>query len=165
MKSYIPLLLLASILSSRVEACGGKCKKDCNIVNVLANYKGFTGLVAAVQAAGLVDTLKSEGPFTVFAPADREFKKLPLTALIAIVSDETVLKDLLLRHVIPGQKILAQDIPEGTTTLPSASPSESITIVNQGGKITVSTSAGTASVYHPNVDAENGVIHTINGFL
>nr|XP_040571521.1 uncharacterized protein sll1735-like [Lepeophtheirus salmonis] len=166
MKSYLSILIIATaIIYSGVEGGSPHCRNDCNIVNVLSSYKEFSGLVASVKAAGLVETLLSQGPFTVFAPTDTVFQSLPLSTLIAVVSDQNVLKELLLRHVIPGEKILAQNIPEGTTTLASAAPGSSITIVKQGGSVKVSTSSGSATVTHPNINADNGVIHVINGLI
>ncbi|QQP49255.1 Uncharacterized protein FKW44_009845, partial [Caligus rogercresseyi] len=64
-----------------------------------------------------------------------------------------------------GQRILSADIPIGSTTLPTAAPGESITVINQNGKVAVQTSSGTAVVTHVDIEADNGVVHAINGII
>nr|ADD38412.1 protein sll1483 [Lepeophtheirus salmonis] len=161
----IALFLIVAIGSSTHAMPVSTCTEDCNLVNVLVGMEKFSGLVASVKAAGLVNTLLGEGPFTVFAPSDHVFKKLPIATLISAASNKEALKTLLLRHVIPGQKIMAGEIPSGTTTLPTAAPGESITIINEKGSVKLMTSGGSATVVSTDIEATNGVIHIINGLL
>ena len=85
-----------------------------DIVDTAVANGGFTTLVAAVQAAGLVDTLKGAGPFTVFAPTDEAFKKLPAGTVEALLKDPAKLKDILLYHVVAG-KVMAADAAKLTS--------------------------------------------------
>ncbi|QQP56205.1 Sll1483 [Caligus rogercresseyi] len=138
---------------------------DCNLVNTLVGIDQFSGLVAAVKAAGLVDVLLGDGPFTVFAPSDRVFNHLPASALIGLASDPEALKTVLLRHVVPGQMIMSKDIPDGETVLPTAAPGENVTVMKQSGRVMVKTSAGAAYVVYPDIVATNGVVHKISGLI
>jgi uncharacterized surface protein with fasciclin (FAS1) repeats len=110
--------------------------------------------VEAVKAAGLVETLKGEGPFTVFAPTDEAFAKIAKADLDALLADKDKLTAILTYHVVPG-KVLAADIVK----LDSAK-------TVQGGTIAISTSDGVkvddASVVKTDVMASNGVIHVID---
>ena len=85
-----------------------------DIVDTAVGNGSFTTLVAAVQAAGLVDTLKGAGPFTVFAPTDEAFKKLPAGTVEALLKDPAKLKDILLYHVVSG-KVMAADAAKLTS--------------------------------------------------
>ncbi len=117
----------------------------------------FTTLVTAVKAAGLAQTLKGDGPFTIFAPTDAAFEKLPAGALEALVADPEKLKSVLLFHVVSG-KVLAKDVAgmESATTL-------------QGGRLEFSTDEGVrvngAHVVAPDQVVSNGVIHVIDAIL
>ena len=89
-------------------------KKD--IVDTAVGAGSFKTLVAAVQAAGLVDTLKGPGPFTVFAPTDAAFAKLPKATLDGLLADKKALADILTYHVVSG-KVLAKDSPTAAKVL------------------------------------------------
>jgi uncharacterized surface protein with fasciclin (FAS1) repeats len=125
-----------------------------DIVDVAVGAGSFTTLVEAVKAAGLVETLKGEGPFTVFAPTDEAFAKIAKADLDALLADKDKLTAILTYHVVPG-KVLAADIVK----LDSAK-------TVQGGTIAISTSDGVkvddASVVKTDVMASNGVIHVID---
>ena len=118
-------------------------------------------LVTAVTAAGLVDTLNGEGPFTVFAPNNDAFAKIPADTLASLLEPENVdqLKAVLLRHVLPTT-ILAGDIPEGSTTVDTAG-GETITVTNADG-VTIESSAGKATVIATDVVTSNGVVHIVD---
>lgn len=125
-----------------------------DIVDVAVGAGSFTTLVEALKAAGLVETLKGEGPFTVFAPTDEAFAKIPKTDLDALLADRETLTAVLTYHVVPG-KALAADVAK----LDSAK-------TVQGGTVTIDTSDGVkiddAKVVQTDIMASNGVIHVID---
>jgi len=125
-----------------------------DIVDIAVSADSFKTLVAAVQAAGLVDTLKSPGPFTVFAPTDEAFAQLPPGTIHTLLQNIPQLARILTYHVVPG-KLMAADIAK----------LDSLTSV-EGSPIRVSTSNGfevkNATVLAPDIEADNGVIHVIN---
>ena len=118
----------------------------CSIVDVAVEAGCFTTPVAAVQAAGLVDTLKGAGPFTVFAPTDAAFAALPTGAVEDLLKPEITdkLVSVLTFHVIPG-KVMAADIM-----------GKVMDVATDGVKV------GAATVVIPDVDAENDLIHVID---
>lgn len=115
----------------------------------------FKTLVAAVQAAGLVDALKGAGPYTVFAPTDAAFAKLPAATLNALLANPDLLAKVLLYHVVPGN-VLAADVVQlsSATTLNGAS----VGITISGGQVKVNNATVTAT----DIPAANGVIHVID---
>ncbi|WP_040302098.1 fasciclin domain-containing protein [Afipia clevelandensis] len=136
-----------------------------NIVQNAVNSKDHTTLVAAVKAAGLVDTLSSPGPFTVFAPTNAAFGKLPKGTVATLVKPENkaTLTKILTYHVVPG-KFSAADLTDGKklTTVEG----EQLTVRNVGGKVSiVDAKGGTSRVTIPNVNQSNGVIHVVNSVL
>lgn len=141
--------LIASLLA--FGALTAAHAKD--IVDTAVSAGSFKTLVAAVQAAGLVDTLKGPGPFTVFAPSDEAFAKIPKAQLDALLQDKAKLTAVLTYHVVPG-KVMAQDVKAGKVK------------TVQGGEITVGTMGGVtvdnAKVVATDVAASNGVIHVID---
>lgn len=128
-----------------------------DIVDTAANAGSFNTLVAAVKAAGLTDTLKGSGPFTVFAPTDEAFAKLPAGTVDALLKDIPKLKKILTYHVVSG-KVLAADVVK----------MKSATTV-QGSDVKIDASNGVkindAKVATPDVSADNGVIHVIDTVL
>jgi uncharacterized surface protein with fasciclin (FAS1) repeats len=155
-KSLISVALLAIVavgLAIPVQAGS----KEADIVDTAVAAGSFKTLVTAVQAAGLVDTLKGEGPFTVFAPTDEAFAKLPAGTLDALLKDKAKLQAVLTYHVVPG-RVMAADV----TKLSSAK-------TVQGQSLSVDTSkgvkVGTANVVKTDVLASNGVIHVIDSVL
>lgn len=128
-----------------------------NIVEVAVGAGSFETLVVAVKAAGLVETLQGEGPFTVFAPTDEAFAKIPKDQLEALLADKQALTAVLTYHVVPG-KIMAADV----VGLDSAK-------TVQGSEITIDTSDGVkvdgANVVKTDIEASNGVIHVIDAVI
>jgi uncharacterized surface protein with fasciclin (FAS1) repeats len=124
------------------------------IVDVAAGNKDFSTLVAAVKAAGLVDTLSSKGPFTVFAPTDAAFAKLPPGTVDALLKDPAKLKAILTYHVVPG-KVMAKDVKPGAAKTANG---QSMMISAKDGKVMVDNATVTAT----DVAASNGVIHVID---
>ncbi len=125
-----------------------------DIVDIAASAGAFGTLVAAAQAAGLVDTLKGKGPYTVFAPTDEAFAKIPKDQLDALLKDKDALVKVLTYHVVPG-KVTAAEVVK----LSSAKTVE-------GQSITIDTDDGVkvdnARVIKTDIMAENGVIHVID---
>jgi uncharacterized surface protein with fasciclin (FAS1) repeats len=129
-----------------------------DIVDIAVQDGRFTTLVAAVQAAGLVDTLKGEGPFTVFAPTDDAFGKLPAGTVEGLLNDVPQLKNILLYHVVSG-KVMSSDV----VGLDSADTvlGQPISISVEDGKVMINDS----QVVIPDIEASNGVIHVIDAVL
>lgn len=136
-----------------------------NIVENAVNSKDHTTLVAAVKAAGLVDTLASKGPFTVFAPTNAAFGKLPKGTVETLVKPESkaTLTKILTYHVVPG-KLEAADLTDGKKL--KTVEGEDLTVKNTGGKISiVDAKGGTSNVTIPDVNQSNGVIHVVDTVL
>lgn len=131
-------------------------KKD--IVDTAVAAGQFNTLATALKAAGLVDTLKSAGPFTVFAPTDEAFAKLPSGTLDALLKDPAKLKKILLYHVVSGQ-VLAKDVVK----LKSAKTVEGASLAIQAGKDGVKVDG--AKVTTTDILASNGVVHIIDAVL
>ncbi len=128
-----------------------------DIVDTAAGAGSFNTLVTAVKAAELVDTLKGKGPFTVFAPTDEAFAKLPPGQLDALLKDKDKLKAVLTYHVVPG-KVMAKDVKPGAVKTVQGS---SATITSQGGNVMIDD----AKVVKTDVMASNGVIHVIDSVI
>jgi len=135
-------------------------KKSQDIVDTAVSAGSFKTLVAAVQAAGLVDTLKGEGPFTVFAPTDEAFAKLPKGTVETLLKPENKAKliAVLTYHVVPG-KVMAKDVVklnEAKTVQGS-----SVKIAVEDGKVMVDG----AQVIKADIATSNGVIHVIDAVI
>ena len=136
-----------------------------NIVENAVNSKDHTTLVAAVKAAGLVDTLASKGPFTVFAPTNAAFGKLPAGTVDNLVKPENkaTLTKILTYHVVPG-KLNAADLTDGKKL--KTVEGEMLTVKLDGKKVwIVDAKGGTSAVTIPDVNQSNGVIHVIDTVL
>jgi uncharacterized surface protein with fasciclin (FAS1) repeats len=135
--------------------CGGNDRKD--IVDTAVAAGSFGTLVTAVQAAGLVEVLKGDGPFTLFAPTDAAFAKLPEGTLDALLQDKDALTAILTYHVVPG-KVMASDVIK----LASAR-------TVQGQSISIDSSSGVmvdnANVIQTDIETSNGVIHVIDSVI
>lgn len=118
----------------------------------------FTTLVAALDAAKLVDTLNGEGPFTVFAPTDEAFKKLPAGTIDALLKDIPQLTNILLYHVVAG-KVMAEDVVK-LTEAPTVQ-GQKVTVKVDGGKVFIND----AQVIITDIVTANGVIHVIDTVL
>ncbi|MCX7902497.1 MAG: fasciclin domain-containing protein [Burkholderiaceae bacterium] len=141
--------LLAFMLSAAV---GGVAAKD--IVDTAVAAGQFNTLATALKAAGLVETLKGPGPFTVFAPTDQAFAAIPKAELDALLKDKAKLTAVLTYHVVPG-KVMAKDVKAGAVKTVQGS---NLTVKTDGGKVMVDN----ATVIKTDIVADNGVIHVID---
>jgi len=169
------LILLVAIAIMAVVGCGGnqeseseetaqkatkEVKKEMpkDIVDIAVADGRFETLVTAVKAAGLVETLKGEGPYTVFAPTDDAFAKLPPGTVEGLLEDIPTLKNILLYHVVPG-KVMAEQVvglDKATTAL-----GKDVMIEVVDGNVMVND----AQVVITDIEASNGVIHVIDTVL
>jgi transforming growth factor-beta-induced protein len=133
-----------------------------DIVDTAVANGSFTTLVAAVQAAGLVDTLKGEGPFTVFAPTDESFAKLPAGTLEQLLANPEELKNILLYHVVPGKVMAADVLTMNGKSADTALEGKQIGITIDGDKVLLNDSA---NVVATDVAATNGIIHVIDSVI
>lgn len=152
------LVLVLGMISS-VGLFAGNSQMDKlpsqNIVEVAANAGSFKTLTTALKAAGLEDTLKGEGPFTVFAPTDEAFAKLPPGTLEALLKDVPKLKSILLYHVVAG-RVTSEDVVK----LSGAKSVEGSEILIKSGPSGVMVDE--ARVIKADVEASNGIIHVID---
>jgi uncharacterized surface protein with fasciclin (FAS1) repeats len=155
------VLMVTAVTNAQMEKTvtvgGAAMYPSKDIIDNAVNSKDHTTLVAAVKAAGLVDTLKGNGPFTVFAPTNAAFAKLPAGTLEALLADPARLTKVLTYHVVPGN-VMAADVMK----LSSAKTVE-------GQSIKISKSAGVkvdnANVVQTDIVASNGVIHVIDAVI
>jgi len=144
-------ILAMSVLS--IAALSAQAK---DIVDTAVGAGNFKTLAAALTAAGLVDTLKGPGPFTVFAPTDEAFAKIPKAQLDALLADKAKLTSVLTYHVVPG-KVMAKDVKAGKVK------------TVQGSELTVGTTGGVmvdgAKVTATDIVADNGVMHVIDSVM
>ena len=152
MDLHMKKTLIAAVLSLGVAF--SVHAKD--IVDTAVAAGNFKTLATALTAAGLVDTLKGKGPFTVFAPTDAAFAKIPKADLDALLKDKAKLTAVLTYHVVPG-KVMAADVKAGKVK------------TVQGSELTVSTTGGVmvdkAKVTTTDIVADNGVIHVIDSVI
>jgi uncharacterized surface protein with fasciclin (FAS1) repeats len=145
-KFMIGLALAGSVLSVQAK----------DIVDTAVSAGNFSTLVTAIKAAGLVDTLKGKGPFTVFAPTDEAFAKIPKANLDALLADKAKLSGVLTYHVVPG-RVMAKDVKAGSVK------------TVQGSALTISTKDGVmvdgAKVIKTDIVTDNGVIHVIDAVV
>ncbi len=142
-----------------LSACGYFGGDD--IVDVAASNGNFNTLVAAVQAAGLEDTLRGEGPFTVFAPTDAAFAALPDGTVESLLMPENKdqLVSILTYHVLPGA-VMAADVVGAETTVETVN-GQAVTVDGTGDGVTINDANVTAT----DIEASNGVIHVIDSVL
>lgn len=147
MKKFIAITTLA---------LGALSAHAADIVDTAVQAGQFKTLATALQAAGLVQTLKGPGPFTVFAPTDEAFAKIPKADLDALLKDKAKLTAVLTYHVVPG-KVMAKDVKAGKVK------------TVQGSELTVATAGGVtvdgAKVVKTDIVADNGVIHVIDSVV
>jgi uncharacterized surface protein with fasciclin (FAS1) repeats len=150
--------LMAGIGSLGSGPAAGADEPTKDIVDTAVSAEQFKSLVTAVKAAELVETLKGEGPFTVFAPTDEAFAKVPKEKLDALLKDKKALASVLKYHVVPG-KLMAGDVVK----LDSAKTvqGQAIKIATKDGKVTVNG----ATVTKTDIVSKNGVIHVIDTVL
>lgn len=144
-------MLTATLIS--IAALSAQAK---DIVDTAVGAGTFKTLATALTAAGLVDTLKGPGPFTVFAPTDAAFAKIPKAQLDALLADKAKLTAVLTYHVVPG-KVMAKDVKAGAVK------------TVQGSNLTITTAGGVmvdgAKVTATDIAADNGVIHVIDSVI
>ena len=131
-----------------------------DIVAVAANAGQFNTLIAAVKAAGLVETLQGPGPFTVFAPTDAAFAKLPKGTIEALLNDKEKLTAILTYHVVSG-KVMAADIIKSGGAEPATVNGAPVSVTIRDGKVYVDEAQVTAA----DIQASNGVIHVIDSVI
>jgi uncharacterized surface protein with fasciclin (FAS1) repeats len=147
----------ATALAAPAYADNHGMAKD--IVDTAVEADNFETLVAAVQAAGLVETLKGDGPFTVFAPTDDAFAALPEGTVETLLMDENIdqLTAILTYHVVPGA-VMSGDLSDGMMA-------ETV----EGSEVTIGTEGGVtvdgANVVQADIEASNGVIHVIDSVI
>ncbi|KRS15334.1 fasciclin domain-containing protein [Roseovarius indicus] len=152
-RTYLALTA-ATVLSAAAPALADNHSMD--VVDTAVNADGFETLVAAVEAAGLVETLKGEGPFTVFAPTDEAFAALPEGTVedLLLPENKDQLTAILTYHVVPG-KVMSGDLSDGMTA--ATVEGSEVTIMTEGGVM-----VNDANVVQPDIKASNGVIHVID---
>lgn len=180
MRKHTPIVALLAAGSLLFAACGedgdsadttaapatsaadttAPAAEEGDIIAVATAAGSFNTLAAALTAAGLVETLQGEGPFTVFAPTDEAFAALPAGLVDALLLPENIeiLKDILLFHVISGSEVTSDMVAAGDVTMASG---DAATIVVDGSTITI---AG-APISAVDVPASNGVIHVIDAVM
>lgn len=145
------------IVASTTAVQAGAAKGQHDIVDTAVAAGSFKTLAAALQAASLVDTLKGPGPFTVFAPTDEAFAKLPAGTVEALLKDKQRLTAVLTYHVVPGRVMAAEVVKmKGAKTV-------------QGGSLTIRADQGVTvdgvNVVKTDIQASNGVIHVLDAVL
>ena len=153
----LSIFLISSVAFGSNCSGPASASKTADLVDTAQAAGQFDTLVTAIQAAGLVDVLKGDGPFTVFAPTDEAFAKLPSGALQELLQDKEKLAAVLTYHVVPG-RITADEVVK----LASAK-------TVQGQSLSVSTASGVsvnqANVIQTDIEATNGVIHIIDSVV
>ena len=152
----VTLGLVAGVASLHAAPAADEPTKD--IVDTAAAADQFKTLVKAVKAAELVETLKGEGPFTVFAPTDEAFDKVPKETLEALLKDKKKLAAVLTYHVVPG-KVTAADVVKLTSA--KTAQGKELKIAVKDGKVTVNG----ANVVKTDIVCKNGVVHVIDAVL
>jgi uncharacterized surface protein with fasciclin (FAS1) repeats len=162
----------AAFAEKSVKVGGAPMFPSKNIIENAVNSKDHTTLVAAVKAAGLVETLQGEGPFTVFAPVNKAFDKLPAGTVDTLLKPENkgALTGVLTYHVVPGRlaaKDLKAKIKEGGgKAMFTTVEGDELTFMMKGQKIEImDTKGGVSTVTIPNVFQSNGVIHVVDSVL
>src|SRR5210317_228824 len=154
-RSFIAATAVASLFAAGTAFADGHSK---DIVDTAVGAGSFGTLVAAVQAAGLVDTLKGDGPFTVFAPTDSAFAALPEGTVEALLADIPALTDILTYHVV-GAKAMSTDLSDGQKIITVQGRKVTVTINEDGVFI------DNAKVTVADIEADNGVVHVIDAVL
>lgn len=150
------MALALAISLTAMNVVANPDKKD--IVDTAVGAGSFNTLVTAVKAAGLVETLKGAGPFTVFAPTDEAFAKVPKATLAALLADKEALKKVLLYHVVAGN-VTAKDVVGLKEAKTVQGSSAKVTVM--GGKVMIDN----ANVVKTDILCTNGVIHVIDSVI
>ncbi len=152
------VLTLGSVPAFAGGDCGSAAAHASNTGDIVATAQSagdFNTLIAAAKAAGLVDTLQSAGPFTVFAPTDEAFAKLPAGTVEHLLANPDQLREILLYHVVPG-RVMAADVV-GLSSATTAQGSD-IMIKLADGSVMIDNATVTAT----DIETSNGVIHVID---
>ena len=149
---FVAALAIAAATVANVSFAAEK-----NIVDTAISAGSFKTLVTAIKKAGLVETLKGKGPFTVFAPTDAAFAKIPKAQLDALLADKAMLTRVLTYHVVAG-KVMAADVKAGSV---KSVEGENLTITTDNGGVQVDK----ANVVKTDIIASNGVIHVIDSVM
>lgn len=159
LKSTILLLAISVLTFAPVNNASAQ-SNDNDIVSIALGNENFSTLVTALQAAGLVETLQGDGPFTVFAPTNAAFEALPEGTLESLLLEENrdQLIQILTYHVVPG-KVMSGDLSDGMTAATVQGSTVEISISDYGVKV------DDASVVTADVEATNGVIHVIDAVI
>ncbi|HSD57305.1 MAG TPA: fasciclin domain-containing protein [Methanotrichaceae archaeon] len=154
--------VLFALLASAIFLSGVCISQDedtapeMDIYETIATDGNFTTLVTALQEAGLVETLKEPGPFTMCTPTDEAFSKIPEEELNDLLADENRLRDVLMYHIIPGAKVMSSDLVDGMTA--TTMQGENLTFdINETAVM-----VDGATVLEPDIEASNGVIYHID---
>ena len=148
---------LTQALAAATFALGASLAHAADIVDTAVAAGQFNTLVKAVKAAGLADTLKGDGPFTVFAPTDAAFAKLPAGTVESLLEDKDKLAQILTYHVVPG-KVMSSDVKTGAVSTVQGQP---LNVVVERGGVKVNE----ARVVKADVLASIGVIHVIDSVV
>ncbi len=159
-KMSMAVALIAGLLVPGQLLAQGYGESEKTIVDVAVEAGSFETLVTAVQAAGLVEVLSGEGPFTVFAPTDAAFAALPAGTLDALLADKAALTAVLTYHVIPG-KVMAADVVAAEQVRPETVEGSSLNVRVMDGSVRVDD----ARVIQADIEASNGVIHVIDSVV
>merc|ERR1712115_144050 len=163
MLSSTSLVALTCLTTATAAPAGNSAAASTkNIAELAIATPDLSTLLAAVKAAGLVETLAGEGPFTVFAPTNKAFAKIPKATLDGLLADKEALTAVL-RHVVPGAALMAGDVPEGDTKVKTAG-GEEIT-VSRTRYLKIKSSAAKTGVAAFDILATNGVVHLINDVI
>ena len=164
-RATLSVLLISTILMVGVCLAGSNSmdaskeeSSAADIVDTAVAAGNFQTLVSAVEAAGLVDTLKGEGPFTVFAPTDEAFAKIPQEQLESLLENKTQLTAVLTYHVIAG-KVMSTDLTDDMAV--ATVQGENVTINLDEGSVMVND----AKVVQADIECSNGVVHAIDTVL
>lgn len=150
MKRILPTIALLAIAALGASAA--------DIVDTAVSAGNFKTLVAAVKAAGLVETLKGPGPFTVFAPTDEAFAKLPAGTVKSLLKDPVALKKILTYHVVAG-KVMAAEVVKMEAAPTVEGDSAKVTV--KDGEVMIDN----AKVLKTDIECDNGVIHVLDTVL
>ena len=153
---FLGIVLALAVSPAIAGSCGSQAKTASNdIVETAVSAGSFNTLVAAVQAADLAEVLAGEGPYTVFAPTDEAFAKLPAGTVEALLANPDQLREILLYHVVPG-KVTASEV----VTLSSATTAQGsdVAIKIADGSVMINEALVTAT----DIETSNGVIHVID---
>lgn len=125
-----------------------------NLIDTATSAGSFKTFLTCVKNAGLSESLKTQGPFTIFAPSDEAFQKLPRSVMKALMRDKVQLAQLLSHHIVPGKILVAEVKPGAITTIQG----DTVTLTSDNGKVTIDG----ANVTQSDLSADNGVIQVID---